>query len=129
MRHIRTTQTATVVVESLTIRGTLGGADFEAVNVAEFEVEAKFTYLPPIPPVLTGPWEDADPGEAAEITITALRVAKDTQFDIDMGPEEPGMALTMRAGRDLLKNFLPAELELVEDELLGRALTGDTDAH
>lgn len=124
MRHQRSTETATVVMESLTIRILADGQEFEATSASEFELEAAFTYLPAIPPVLTGPWEDADPGAAPEIEITALRVVKDTRFDCDVGMDQPPLALIAGAGRDLLKNFSPAELEAIEDDLLGRAITG-----
>lgn len=132
----RRTHKTVLAVEEKTVKLVAAGCEFEAVNAAQFEVEAEFTYLPAIAPILTGPWEDADPGAAAEIDIQHLLVVKDTAFDCDeMVPDtvggvevyQPGITLTIKRGRDVLNLFSLEEIEALEGEILQRALTGDTD--
>ena len=105
---------ATIALLSLKITAAgLGGATIGTATASEFDVEVEYTYLPRIPASgLSGAFEDADPGCAAELEIKAVKASANVHFEGDE------CEVTIKRGSEMQSFFTGRELDEFAERIL-----------
>lgn len=115
--------TRTLTIGELAIRiKSLDSIAIDTAVASEFDVEVDYTYLPRIPASrLSGAFEDADPGEAAECEIKAIQASANVHFE---GSES---ATVIKRGSDLMPLFTGAQVAALEDRIILAIEKGGSD--
>ncbi len=114
-------KTTTIQVEDIIIKINGAGCEFDSLATGPELIAVEFTYYAGQTPVLTGPWENADPGAPPEIEIVKITAICQMLFMSGDG----AVRTTLPADHDITALFTPAQIEAFEDQLLTRVQKGE----
>lgn len=91
----------------------LGGETLDTATATEFEVDVEYSYVPGVPASgLSGPFEDADPGCAAECEVAKVKTTASLHFEGDFS------SVTINRGTDISGLFSGSEIYQMADRIL-----------
>lgn len=110
-----TRHTATMPVEELSLSLVdERKSRHESMTGVDFEVEVSFDYTPAVPAKLSGPMEDAEEGEPAQLEICSIKLCKATNFNAVC------FNLWVSKGTEMIAFFKSREIEKMEEALLAK---------